>query len=314
MDFGLARLVDGATVNSSGMVTGTVAYMSPEQLRGGALDPRADLYGLGVLFYEYLCGFTPFSSDSPGTMLLKHLTEPAPSIRILVPSVSPELDALILRLLEKDPTNRYPSAMILRDSLERIRANGPFTTQIAAPQSAGPPMPATLIPLPAPSSEPSGSPTTYVPLVAPRSQRLKPTTTTIRSVSDPPRQTGRYVGVFCVVLLGMILAFAFGETLQRMIFPSLDSPKKTEIAKKPKGTKPKTSTSHSPKRTRKPRRADHAVSKPQSSVDPGSKPSSAGQETKPEEKPSDTVPDDPKPDPPDPDPGTTADNKGGTDT
>src|SRR5690349_5273454 len=52
MDFGLARLVDGATVNSSGMVTGTVAYMSPEQLRGGTLDPRADLYGLGVVFYE----------------------------------------------------------------------------------------------------------------------------------------------------------------------------------------------------------------------------------------------------------------------
>ncbi len=226
MDFGLARLVDGAAVNSSGMVNGTVAYMSPEQLRGGPLDPRTDLYGLGVLFYEYLCGFTPFMSDSPGTMLLKHLTEAPQSLLDRVPGLSPELDALILVLLAKDPKDRYPSAMILRDSLERIRDRGPVASvPMTAPKSAGPAMPAALI-----------------PIVAPRSRTLKKTTT-IRPVAGPRPQMGRFVAIFCVILLGAVLAFAVGETLHRIFVPGSLPAAKTGIATKTGVRKQRTSGS-----------------------------------------------------------------------
>ena len=231
MDFGLARLVDGATVNSSTVVTGTVAYMSPEQLRGGALDARTDLYGLGVLFYEYLSGYTPFASDSPGTMLLKHLTEPAPSIRLRVPAVSPDLDALILVLLAKEPEKRYPSALILRDSLERIRAK-PSTAAapIAAPTSAGPAMPATLIPLCGPTAAGPMMPT-RTPIAPPRHSRPRHST--------PPRhaQSGmspevRTAALVCVVLLGALLVYAIGETVHTMSARPPEPPKKSSSAGK----------------------------------------------------------------------------------
>jgi len=243
MDFGLARLVDGSTVNASGMVTGTVAYMSPEQLKGDVLDPRADLYALGVLFYEYLCGFTPFTSDSPGTMLLKHLTEAAPSLLHRVPGLSPDLDALILRLLSKSPGDRYPSAMILRDSLDHVRKQAPTTAApIAAPKLAGPPMPAT-----------------QVPLVAPRPLRPKATTTTVRTVSTPRRHVGRYVAVMCVILIGAILAFAFGETLQRMFAQNMEPAKKPAPAKKTATTKTHPTSSSGGRRVRKGRTGNRSA-------------------------------------------------------
>ncbi len=258
MDFGLARLVDGATVNSSTVVTGTIAYMSPEQLRGGALDPRADLYGLGVLFYEYLCGFTPFNSDSPGTMLLKHLTEPAPSLSTRVPSVSAELDALILLLLAKEPEGRYPSAMVLRDSLERIRARAATTAPvIAVPTSAGPAMPATLIPLCGPSV--SGSPmpirTPIAPASRPRMRHSAPPLFSNRSGISPEV---RSAALFCVVLLGALLAYAIGETLHYMSARTPDPPKRATAASKTAKTRASRSAAEHSRRVRKQERASHS--------------------------------------------------------
>ncbi len=311
MDFGLARLVDGATVNSSTVVTGTVAYMSPEQLRGGSLNERADLYGLGVLFYEYLSGFTPFSSDNPGTMLLKHLTEPAPSLLTRVPGLSAELDALILTLLAKEPAARYPSATVLRDSLERIRARpATIALPMAAPTSAGPAMPATLIPLCGPVA--SG------PAMPARSQIAAPSRPRPRHITPPPppRYTGftmtpelRMAALFCVVLLGGLLAFAIGETVHYMSARPPDPPKKTATSAKSARARG-TSGSRSP-RGRKTSHAGHSghgeaasnASKTQEQGAPGPTAEASGDSPAPSGHAADENDSDDKANPPEPNSG-----------
>jgi serine/threonine protein kinase len=125
MDFGLARLLTANTRSQASLLAGTLAYMAPEQLRGDRTDFRADLYSLGILFYEYLSGVTPFEADNPGAILLKHLTEAAPPLRVHVPDLTPGLDAIVHRLLEKDPEARFPSAASLREALESLLANSP---------------------------------------------------------------------------------------------------------------------------------------------------------------------------------------------
>ena len=129
MDFGLARLLDASNSTQSGMILGTISYMAPEQLRGEKLDVRTDLYALGVLLYEYLCGVTPFAADNPGAVLLKHLNEPPPSLRAKLPTLPAEIEAIVLKLLAKDPNDRYPSATALREALENPSPSGK-TTQV----------------------------------------------------------------------------------------------------------------------------------------------------------------------------------------
>ena len=110
MDFGLARLLGDMSKNQSSTVAGTLAYMAPEQLRGEKLDARTDLYALGAVFFEFMTGTQPFLGDNPGTVLLKHLTEPPPRLLDRLPAPINEsdeaalntLDNLITRLMAKD--------------------------------------------------------------------------------------------------------------------------------------------------------------------------------------------------------------------
>ena len=108
-DFGLLRLVQSASQTSSGTVSGTPAYMSPEQARGEQVDYRADLYSLGVTLYEMLAGKVPFDADTSMAILLKHIQEPPPPIDGLPGSLQLVLD----RALAKNPAERYGSAQEL---------------------------------------------------------------------------------------------------------------------------------------------------------------------------------------------------------
>jgi serine/threonine-protein kinase len=122
MDFGLARLLGSDPATRSTVMAGTVYYMAPEQLRGDVLDGRTDLYALGVLLYEYLAGVPPFIGDNPGAILHKHLTEPPPPLRAKLPTLPVELETIVMRLLQKEPNARYPSAQALREAVERLQA------------------------------------------------------------------------------------------------------------------------------------------------------------------------------------------------
>ncbi len=115
-DFGLVRLLDSSIQTSTGTVSGTPAYMSPEQARGDKVDSKTDIYSLGVMLYEMLAGVVPFDAESSFGILMKHLNDPPPPIF----GISPNLQAIINRALSKDPELRYATAKELVDEFTAV--------------------------------------------------------------------------------------------------------------------------------------------------------------------------------------------------
>jgi serine/threonine-protein kinase len=120
-DFGIARAASSRTMTETNVVLGTAAYMSPEQVRGEHVGSQSDLYSLGVVLYEMLTGRLPHEASDPIATAMKHLERPAPHPRDANPVVPEGLDALVVRLLSKDPEERYPGAAELAEDLRRIR-------------------------------------------------------------------------------------------------------------------------------------------------------------------------------------------------
>ena len=119
-DFGIARIVSTTQFTATGALIGTPTYMSPEQAQGETLTGASDLYSLGVILFELLTGKAPFPTDStPLTVIHKHIYEPPPRPGSLRPKLTVELDAVVLRTLEKAPQERYPSARAMTQALER---------------------------------------------------------------------------------------------------------------------------------------------------------------------------------------------------
>jgi tRNA A-37 threonylcarbamoyl transferase component Bud32 len=110
VDFGIARAADSAQLTRVGQVPGTPGYMSPEQVRGEAVDYRTDLYSLGILAFELLSGRTPFNPDSEVAVLHQHVYDPPPPLRALRPELPDSTDRAVRRMLAKRPEDRFPSA------------------------------------------------------------------------------------------------------------------------------------------------------------------------------------------------------------
>ncbi len=109
-DFGIARMVDTATITESGGTLGTPAYMSPEQGRGESGDARSDIYALGVLLYQLCVGRVPFDADTPYAIILKHITAPLPPPRSIRPELPEPVERVILKSLAKEPDDRFQTA------------------------------------------------------------------------------------------------------------------------------------------------------------------------------------------------------------
>ena len=124
MDFGIARaLADtGNPVTQTAAVIGTAQYLSPEQARGETVDSRSDVYSLGCVLYEVLTGEPPFIGDTPVAVAYQHVREdPVPPSQ-RHPGISPELDAVVLKALAKNPDNRYQTAAEMRADLVRVHS------------------------------------------------------------------------------------------------------------------------------------------------------------------------------------------------
>jgi serine/threonine-protein kinase len=124
-DFGLCRDqdADALSLTQSGVTLGTPLYMSPEQAQGHALDHRSDLYSLGVTFYHMLAGEPPFRAETPLALALKHVKDTPASLAVHRPDLPPDLVALVMKLMEKDPDQRYQSAAEMLRDVARIRGS-----------------------------------------------------------------------------------------------------------------------------------------------------------------------------------------------
>ena len=152
-DFGIAKALSsttgGATLTATGVAIGTPHYMSPEQAAGDReIDGRSDIYSLGVVTYQMLAGELPFQAPTVPGILMKHITERAPLITDRRPEVPEDLAACVMRSLEKDPEDRWPTADALRRALEARsatmykprRSSGPSPSRgVRAPPLPPPP-------------------------------------------------------------------------------------------------------------------------------------------------------------------------------
>jgi serine/threonine-protein kinase len=126
-DFGLARLSNETNrmdLTQIGVTMGTPLYMSPEQVEGRAVDPRSDIYSLGITAFHMLAGFTPFEGDTALAVALKHVNTPLPELHKIRPDVPADLCSLIQKMSAKSPDDRPQNAAELLRELRRIKIDG----------------------------------------------------------------------------------------------------------------------------------------------------------------------------------------------
>jgi serine/threonine-protein kinase len=134
LDFGLAKplaRMDAGHLTQEGTIAGSPLYMSPEQIVGEPPDERSDIYSLGVVAYFLLTGKRPFEDANPMKVLIAHANEAPRPVRELTPNLSRELDALVMRCLQKSPQNRFPDVNSLRSALLRCEEAGRWTREDA---------------------------------------------------------------------------------------------------------------------------------------------------------------------------------------
>ena len=122
-DFGIARVSSNATITYTSSILGTVHYISPEQAKGKIVDEKSDLYSLGAVMYEMATGKVPFDADNSVGIAVMHIQDKAKPAKDLNPNLSDHLNYIIMKLLEKEPANRFLNASELIDSLENPQTN-----------------------------------------------------------------------------------------------------------------------------------------------------------------------------------------------
>jgi serine/threonine protein kinase len=120
-DFGTAKILQFGTVQQTAHVMGTPSYMSPEQVKGRAVDGRTDIFSLGVMFYEMITGEKPFPGESITTVIYKIVNEQPVSPRTIDPTIHPGISAAVLRALAKEPEDRYQSCHEFLEDLRNYR-------------------------------------------------------------------------------------------------------------------------------------------------------------------------------------------------
>jgi len=198
-DFGIARAGNPAeSLTQTGAVMGTATYFSPEQAQGQTVDPRSDVYSLGVVLYEMVTGRAPFTGDNPVSIAYQHVKEsPVPPSQHN-PDVPPAFEAIVLKAMAKNKANRYGSAEELRADLIRFRQGVPVSAEpvLAAADITDMHSGRRGIDADATQMVAAGPPTM------------------VGAPAPPPRRTGAYIGVLVALLLVLAgMLFLLGRQL-----------------------------------------------------------------------------------------------------
>src|SRR5260221_10808910 len=120
MDFGIAKVEGGRrlTFGAFQPAMGTPDYMAPEQVRGKRGDPRTDIYSLGAILYEMVTGRVPYEGNTPLLIMNARLTGAPTAPRKINPEITPQVEEIILRAMARDPAERYPSALAMKQDLD----------------------------------------------------------------------------------------------------------------------------------------------------------------------------------------------------
>jgi len=228
-DFGIARALNSAAeqdLTQVGAVMGTATYFSPEQAQGGQPDPRSDLYSLGIVLYEMSSGRPPFSGENPVAIAYKQVHDAPQPLNQLVPDIPKGFEAIVAKLLAKNPAVRYPNAEALRDDLRRFREGQPVQALAAILGNN-----AAASPGAAPTTAvPAAARTTAMPSTGYGATTAVPRTTAMPATSgqpgngpgnptqyyDAPKRTGLYVlaaflAVAALVAGGIVLFQLFNN-------------------------------------------------------------------------------------------------------
>jgi len=189
-DFGIARSGTSEGLTQTGSVMGTATYFSPEQAQGLPVDGRSDVYSLGVVLYEMVCGSPPFSGDTPVAVAYKHVREEVEPPSRRVPALPPDFERIVLAAMAKDVDSRYQSADDLRTDLLRfLRGQAPIAAPVTAEVA------------PITGSMTAAQPTIAAPPVGPPVARRVVTET-----SPPSRRRAIMAIIGLLVLVGAVVA------------------------------------------------------------------------------------------------------------
>lgn len=118
-DFGIAKLMETGGLTTTGGLVGTPTYIAPEQAQNVSIDGRADIYSFGVVTYEMLAGMPPYQSDTPVQLIIKHMTEPPPTLSTRATGLPLTLDRVLEKALSKEPADRYQTAAAFAEDFRR---------------------------------------------------------------------------------------------------------------------------------------------------------------------------------------------------
>jgi serine/threonine-protein kinase len=228
LDFGIAKSLDaGAKLTQTGIALGTAGYLAPEQIQGGEVDPRTDIFALGAVAYELITGTRPFEGSSLSNVLYKVLNEDPPSPRSMNPACSEELERIILRCVSKDPAERFQSVGELFETLKKSSEEEGHETDAAREITTG------LLRAAVRQLKGDGDPSGELPTRDISHARIPPTPTEARIEHSPPVEEARVrrrspvlVIFLALVLLifGSIAILYFSPDAQDLVFGPQGAP------------------------------------------------------------------------------------------
>ncbi|HVF79150.1 MAG TPA: Stk1 family PASTA domain-containing Ser/Thr kinase [Solirubrobacteraceae bacterium] len=225
-DFGIAR-AGASDMTQTGSIMGTAQYLSPEQAQGHAVNARSDLYSIGIILYELLTGKVPFEAESAVTIALKQVSEAPIAPSAINPAVTPELEAVVLRALMKDPQERFADADEFIAALEAAASRIPSPAAIAAAEAAAAALPAAAMGAIGPGlmgPPPPVSPPPPLTGVYPVQPPLREVIAEVPPRTPPPgprRKRWPWLLLGALALIGLILLLLSVFTPERVQVPNV---------------------------------------------------------------------------------------------